>query len=78
MKNKRHEKILELIKKYPISRQETMIEYLSQAGFEVTQATVSRDIRQLHLVKASDGKGGYRYVSQDSAPAVCIRSLVLK
>ena len=68
MKNKRHDKILELIKKYPISRQETMIEYLSQAGFEVTQATVSRDIRQLHLVKASDGKGGYRYVSQDSAP----------
>jgi hypothetical protein len=46
MKNKRHEKILELIRQYPISRQETMIEYLSEAGFEVTQATVSRDIRQ--------------------------------
>ena len=68
MKNKRHEKILELIRQYSISRQETLIEYLSEAGFEVTQATVSRDIRQLHLVKASDGKGGYRYVSQDAAP----------
>ncbi len=68
MKNKRHEKILELIRQYPIARQETMMEYLSQAGFEVTQATISRDIRQLHLVKASDGKGGYRYVSQESAP----------
>ncbi|MBQ8610677.1 MAG: arginine repressor [Oscillospiraceae bacterium] len=67
MKNKRHEKILELIKKYPIARQETMMEYLSAAGFEVTQATISRDIRQLHLVKASDGKGGYRYVAQSSA-----------
>lgn len=67
MKNKRHEMILELIKKYPISRQETMQEYLSAAGFEVTQATISRDIRQLHLVKAADGKGGYRYVSQNAA-----------
>ncbi len=67
MKNKRHEKILELIRQYPIARQETMMEYLAEAGFEVTQATISRDIRQLHLVKASDGKGGYRYVAQGTA-----------
>lgn len=68
MKNKRHEKILELIRQHSIDRQETMMEYLCDAGFEVTQATISRDIRQLHLVKASDGKGGYHYVAQEATP----------
>ncbi len=65
MKNKRHEKILALIKQHPIDRQETLQEYLAQEGFSVTQATISRDIRQLHLVKASDGHGGYRYTAPD-------------
>lgn len=68
MKNKRHEKILEIIRQHPVDRQETMLEYLKQDGFEVTQATISRDIRQLHLVKVPDGQGGYRYIAQDSAP----------
>ena len=68
MKNERQEKILELIRRYPIDRQETMMEHLSQEGFSVTQATVSRDIRQLHLFKVSDGQGGYRYMAQDASP----------
>ncbi len=70
MKNKRHEKILALIKKHPIDRQETLQEYLVAEGFSVTQATISRDIRQLNLVKVSDGKGGYRYTAQDSGARV--------
>ena len=55
MKNERHAKILELIEQYAIDRQEDLLEHLNQAGFKVTQATVSRDIRQLHLVKAAAG-----------------------
>ncbi len=68
MKNTRQEKILELIRRYPIDRQETMLEHLSREGFAVTQATVSRDIRQLHLVKVADGQGGYRYMPQEETP----------
>ena len=67
MKNDRHAKILELIEQYPIDRQEDLLEHLNDAGFSVTQATVSRDIRQLHLVKAAVGGGKYRYVSSASA-----------
>lgn len=63
MKNARHEKILELIEKYPIDRQEELLQQLKNSGFAVTQATVSRDIRELRLVKASTGEGGYRYVA---------------
>ena len=73
MKNERQEKILELIRRYPIDRQETMMEHLSQEGFSVTQATVSRDIRQLHLVKVSDGQGGYRYMAQDAGNVVLVK-----
>lgn len=67
MKNERHAKILELIEKYPIDRQEDLLSHLNEEGFSVTQATVSRDIRQLHLVKAAVGGGKYRYISAASA-----------
>lgn len=66
MKRARHKAILELIEKYPIDRQEELMRHLGECGFEVTQATVSRDIRELRLIKAATGNGGYRYVS--SAP----------
>ena len=62
MKNARHAKILELIHQYSIDRQEELLRYLKQSGFDVTQATVSRDIRELRLVKAATGDGSYRYV----------------
>ena len=52
MKVERHSKIVELIGKYEIETQEELAEYLNQAGFNVTQATVSRDIRELKLTKA--------------------------
>ncbi len=62
MKNLRQEKILELIKVYDIETQEDLADKLIQSGFSVTQATVSRDIRALKLVKSATQNGGYKYV----------------
>lgn len=62
MKSARHQAILELIDKYPIDRQEDLLSHLKAEGYEVTQATVSRDIRELRLVKTATGNGGYRYM----------------
>ena len=61
MKDKRHEKIIELINQYDIETQDELAEHLRNAGFQVTQATVSRDIRKLKLSKvpARDGKQNY-------------------
>lgn len=53
MKAERRSKIIELIGKYPIETQEELAERLEQAGFPVTQATISRDIRELKLTKVS-------------------------
>lgn len=57
MKNKRHETILDLIENNNIETQEELVERLFEAGFNVTQATVSRDIRTLHLYKKNMGDG---------------------
>jgi transcriptional regulator of arginine metabolism len=62
MKRSRQEKMLELISKYEIDTQDELIERLRESGFEVTQATVSRDIRELNISKMTMGKGTYRYV----------------
>ena len=62
MKSARHQAILQLIEQYPIDRQEELLRHLRKMGYDVTQATVSRDIRELRLVKASTGGGNYRYV----------------
>jgi transcriptional regulator of arginine metabolism len=62
MKRIRQEKLLELISKYEIDTQDELIERLRESGFEVTQATVSRDIRELNISKMTTGKGTYRYV----------------
>lgn len=56
MKQSRHEKIVELIESYEIETQEELADKLREAGFAVTQATVSRDIRQLHLSKVPAGR----------------------
>ncbi|MBO5314863.1 MAG: arginine repressor [Clostridia bacterium] len=63
MKNIRQQKILELIEKYDIDTQETLIFKLRELGFNVTQTTVSRDIRQLNIVKSVSSKGTYKYVA---------------
>ena len=62
MKRKRHEKIIELIERYDIETQEELAAYLRKEGFEVTQATVSRDIRELHLSKIAAGGGRQKYI----------------
>lgn len=67
MKNARHSKILELIAQHSVERQEELLDFLRQSGFCVTQATVSRDIRELRLIKAATGEGHYRYVAATGA-----------
>ena len=62
MKISRHAKIIALISQYDIETQEELAEYLNKAGFKVTQATVSRDIRDLKLTKVSVGAGKQKYV----------------
>ena len=62
MKRNRHEKMLELIARYEINTQDELIELLRDNGFDVTQATVSRDIRELKIAKMTTGRGTYRYV----------------
>lgn len=61
MKQTRHIRILELIEKYDIETQEELAEYLKKDGFAVTQATVSRDIRELKLTKIPTGNGRQKY-----------------
>ncbi|OJU11966.1 MAG: arginine repressor [Clostridiales bacterium 43-6] len=63
MKRRRLAKILELIEIYTITTQEEMLQWLKASGFDVTQATVSRDIKELRLIKALDSSGNYKYVS---------------
>ncbi|ADG82541.1 arginine repressor, ArgR [Thermincola potens JR] len=61
MKSKRHLKILEIVNSKIIETQEELAEELKRAGFDVTQATVSRDIKELRLVKIPIGDNHYRY-----------------
>lgn len=67
MKTTRHNKILELINKYPITTQEELIDYLRADGYDVTQSTVSRDIKQLRLTKTLLPDGKYRYQASPSS-----------
>lgn len=61
MKKERHNKIIELISQQKIDTQEKLANALRQAGYQVTQATVSRDIRELNLKKIPVQSGGQRY-----------------
>lgn len=63
MKSKRQEKILELIAQHAIETQEELLDKLSACGIPSTQATVSRDIKQMHLYKEPCGNGRYRYAA---------------
>ena len=68
MKIGRHAKIVDLIGKYDIETQEELAEYLREAGYRVTQATISRDIRELKLTKipTNDGKQKYALMQNQS------------
>ena len=61
MKRRRLEKIIELIEKYDIETQEELADRLQKEGFQVTQATVSRDIRELKLSKVPAAGGRQKY-----------------
>ena len=61
MKTKRHSKIVELINSYDIETQEELAQKLEEGGFVVTQATVSRDIRDLKLSKVVTANGKQKY-----------------
>lgn len=69
MKKNRQERILELIESQVIDTQEDLQTALRQSGYEVTQATISRDVKELHIVKATDAAGRYRYTAhREAAP----------
>ncbi len=63
MKKNRHIKIYELISKHDIETQDELIDYLRAEGYDVTQATVSRDIRELNIVKVTTKRGTYKYTA---------------
>lgn len=69
MKKNRQHKILELISKHEIDTQDELIAYLEAEGFAVTQATVSRDIRELDIVKVTTGRGTYKYTASRAGAA---------
>ena len=68
MKSSRQEKIIELISEHEISTQEELVRLLNDEGYNVTQATVSRDIKALHLEKVASKKGS-KYFYPESAVA---------
>ena len=61
MKANRQKKILELISEKSIETQEQLLQELQDSGYKSTQATISRDIKELRIIKSLDGLGGYRY-----------------
>lgn len=67
MKNVRHAMILQLIESMEVDTQEALAEQLMRKGVRVTQATISRDIKELRLVKVLTDQGTYRYASADRA-----------
>ena len=65
MKNDRQKTILSIIAEETVETQEQLLSLLLERGIVATQATISRDIKQLHLVKAPAGQGKYRYAVSD-------------
>ena len=65
MKNDRQKTILSIIAEETVETQEQLLSLLLERGIVATQATISRDIKQLHLAKAPAGQGKYRYAVSD-------------
>ena len=66
MKNERQTQLLQIISEESIETQEQLLAELQESGFNTTQATISRDIKQLHLVKEPTGHGTYKYAVSSS------------
>ena len=77
MKKVRHKKIIEIIEKQNVETQEELAACLREEGFAVTQATVSRDIRELKLSKVSAGGGRQKYVALKQTDRCCPLILAL-
>lgn len=67
-KEKRHQTILDLVDRSNISSQENLRKRLEKLGFEVTQATLSRDLKELNMVKTTGEDGEYKYATLDEMP----------
>lgn len=67
MKNKRQQELMRLIKEQVITTQDELQEALQSLGFAVTQSTVSRDIKELRIIKSQDENGIYRYLVSSMA-----------
>lgn len=67
MKSSRHSKILEIINECPIETQDELLSRLKTEGYKVTQATISRDIKDLRLVKTLGSDGKYRYTEAQAS-----------
>ena len=66
MRYRRQNKIIEIIKKYEVETQEMLAKLLEDSGSKVTQATISRDIKELQLIKSQTADGKYKYVVGDT------------
>ena len=69
MKSSRHQKILEIITEHNVETQEDLLSLLKAEGFSATQATISRDIKELRLTKRPDERGRAKYVQTRTATA---------
>lgn len=66
MKKRRHKLILDLIEQYEIGTQEELLALLRDKGYDVTQATVSRDVKELRLLKTLGANGVYKYTVENT------------
>jgi len=76
MKYNRHAKIIQIIEGTPVETQEELADKLKDEGLEVTQATVSRDIKELRLIKVMDSSGRYRYAQMGQNDATLSNRLL--
>jgi len=74
LKGKRHDAVRDLVQRHRVASQEHLRELLIERGFDVAQATLSRDIRELRLIKVPDAEGGHHYTlppeAWDSTPTL--------
>ncbi len=73
-KEKRHQAILDLVDRTNLSSQENLRKMLGTRGFAVTQATLSRDLKELHVVKTTGEDGEYKYATMEEVPGSQISS----
>lgn len=73
MKSKRQMKIVELVSQNIMTSQEALCQALAAEGIKVTQATISRDIKELHLVRVPSGDGRYKYALMPGDPFLVYR-----